>query len=384
MSEPPIEPDEDEALPTIDGWAEAEISGDRINVFDSPIIAGDPAGARIEIRSTGFHAFNGTGIETAHIDGAEGVFVGGEFRTSDTLPGQVALSDTANQGSPGISIEPEDDTGYDVLPSIGPGPDHMSISGGVSTAGAMSGAQFSANGTNIYHNGPGANGTGSWAAVGDGEAGLRYRPDRTNALYESAIRARADDAVVYSGGPNGSGFLSASPLGTLLDHVGPGDSIARAYSRAKADPEYLMLERKIPGVTDRHRLILDDDGVWVQTVFGASPVSYNLLETAQDSGWQPFTVSAGITGSADLAWRNKGGVIWFRGNVSGSWASGYQYLTGVLPGGMRPQERVETMAVSREDAAMMVRVHPSGRLDLWKPSAGSATIYLSGVSYPLG
>ena len=273
----PIIPDADPG-PEVSGWNDSPVAGDRVDLHMGPIIAGDPEGARVEVTETGLRAFDATGTETASIAGEGGEFVGGEFRTSDNLPGQVTLSNTANQGTPGISIEPEDDAGYDVLPSIGPGPDDMRISGGVSTAGDIAGAQFRAGGTTLYWNGPGATGGGAWATVADGEAGLRYRTDRTNANYESAIRARTNDAVVYSEGPNGEGFISASPGSAYLAHVSPGDPTARSQSRATATPEYLMLERKVPGVNDRHRLVLDDDGVWVQTVFGANPVSHNLFD----------------------------------------------------------------------------------------------------------
>ena len=227
MSEPPIIPDADPG-PEVSGWNDSPVAGDRVDLHMGPIIAGDPEGARVEVTETGLRAFDATGTETASIAGEGGEFVGGVFRTSNTLPGRVTISDTANQGTPGISIEPEDDTGYDVPPSIGPGPDDMHISGGVSTAGDMAGAQFRAGGTSLYWNGPGATGGGAWAVVADGEAGLTYRTDRTNADYESAIRARADDAVVYSEGPNGSGFISAAPGSAYLAHVGPGDAMARS------------------------------------------------------------------------------------------------------------------------------------------------------------
>ena len=368
--------------PVILGWGDAPVSGDRVDLHEGPIVAGDPEGARVEVTETGLRAYDSTGTETASIAGEGGEFVGGEFRTSDQMPGQVTLSNTANQGSPGISIEPEDDTGYDVLPSIGPGADDMRISGGVSTAGDMAGAQFRAGGTSFYWNGPGATGGGSWATVADGEAGLRYRPDRTNADYESAIRARADDAVVYSEGPNGTGFLSASPLGGLVQYVGPGDPAARVESRAKADPEYLMLERKIPGVNDRHRLILDDDGVWVQTVFGPNPVSYNLLETAQDSGWQSITPDAGYTGSASFAWRNKGGVIWYRGTVTATWATGWNTIA-TLPAEVRPAAGY-TVNEAGTSAGVLIRVQVDGRLELYAPAAGTSTHRFTSLSYPIG
>lgn len=138
MSEPPIVPDVDPG-PVVTGWNDSPVTGDRIDVNENSFIAGDPAGARIEIRSTGFHAFNGTGIETAHIDGAEGVFVGGEFRTSDNLPGRVRIADDAFAYSgrtlPGIEIIPED-TRSTVRPAgIGPWGAGAAIEGGEDTAG---------------------------------------------------------------------------------------------------------------------------------------------------------------------------------------------------------------------------------------------------------
>lgn len=349
------------------------------------LIAGDPGGARVVIDAAGVVAFDGAGVATAHITGEGGEFVGGSFRTSDALPGQVTFSDTANQGSPGIAVEPDDSSGYDVLPSVGPGPDHMSISGGVSTEGALAGAQFSANGTTIYHNGPGATGGGSWATVGEGEAGLTYRPDRTDVWHESAIRARANDAVVYSEGPNGTGFLSASPLGGLLEHVGPGDAMARSESRAEAAPEHLRLERKVPGINDRHRLVLDDDGVWVQTVDSLNPVSYNLLETAQDSGWQAFDLEAGITGSSAVAWRNKGGVIYFRGFVTGDWTTGEwnTIASGLNPDWCPSASWVVAEAGGATKGATL-QMTADGRLRISPPVTSTTSYYLNAMTYPAG
>ena len=380
----PIEGEElDPDNPPVYGWRDAPVSGERVDLHEGPIVAGDPVGARVEVTETGLRAYDSTGTETASIAGEGGEFVGGSFRTSNVLPGQVVLSDTANQGEPGISIEPADDTGYDSLPSIGPGPDDMRISGGVSTAGDIAGAQFRAGGTNLYWNGPGATGGGAWATVDDGEAGLRYRPDRTNAFHESAIRARANDAVVYSEGPNGTGFFSASPLGALLEHVSPGDPTARSESRAFADPEYLMLERKVPGVTDRHRLILDDDGVWVQTVNSLVPVSYNLLNLLTDTGRTEFPTVAGVTRPVPPTWRNKANMILFNGTVNKAWTVGWNSVAIGMPLVTRPEiEEVRNAPIP--EPGYLLRITPGGALDVYAPSAGARDVRLSGLTYPLG
>src|SRR5699024_10090516 len=78
-------------------------------------------------------------IEGGHFTGETfegGTFVGGEFRTSDNLPGQVVLADDAlstNIGTttgPGIRVVPEDATGFEYMPGIGPSTAGLMIYGG--------------------------------------------------------------------------------------------------------------------------------------------------------------------------------------------------------------------------------------------------------------
>src|SRR5699024_5814670 len=91
------------------------------------LIAGDPDGARVVINADGVVAFDGSGTETAQITGEGGEFVGGEFRTSDDLPGRVTLADDAYINSttavahPGIRVEPLDTSHMARPPGIGPG-----------------------------------------------------------------------------------------------------------------------------------------------------------------------------------------------------------------------------------------------------------------------
>lgn len=140
-TEPPTIPDEDPG-PVIEGWNDAEVSGDRVNVRMGPIVAGDPGGARVEVTGDGLHAYDSTGVETAHIQGEGGEFVGGEFRTSDNQAGQVTLSDTAFDHNgfqgPGISVAPSNAQGYTSLPGIGPIGDYIVISGGENDVGSAS------------------------------------------------------------------------------------------------------------------------------------------------------------------------------------------------------------------------------------------------------
>lgn len=106
------------------------------------IVAGTPDGARVELTDQGLVAFDATGTETAHIKGEGGEFVGGSFSTSDDLPGQVRMSDTAFDHNgfqgPGISVAPSNAQGYTSLPGIGPIGDYIVVSGGENDVGSAS------------------------------------------------------------------------------------------------------------------------------------------------------------------------------------------------------------------------------------------------------
>src|SRR5699024_1201390 len=83
-------------------------------------------------------------------------------------------------------------------------------------------------------------------------------------------------------------------------------------------------------------LELNETGIWIRTGPSGNQKSYNLEETAQDSGWNSFPVKSGITPSSDLAYRNKNGVIYFRGTVQATWSAGWTDVVTGLPTEMRP------------------------------------------------
>ena len=139
MSEPPIIPDADPG-PEVSGWNDSPVAGDRVDLHMGPIVAGDPEGARVEVTETGLRAYDSTGTETASIAGEGGEFVGGEFRTSDQLPGRVRIADDAFTYSgrtlPGIEIIPED-TRSTVRPAgLGPWGAGAALEGGEDSAGS--------------------------------------------------------------------------------------------------------------------------------------------------------------------------------------------------------------------------------------------------------
>lgn len=345
--------------PIVLGWNDSPVTGDRIDVNENSFIAGDLAGARIEIRSTGLHAFNGTGTETAHIDGAEGVFVGGEFRTSDTLPGQVTLSDTASQGGPGLSVEPEDATGYDVLPSIGPDGPEMHIRGGVSTDGNLAGAAFTPSKVSIYHNGPGTNGTGAWMDVGDMQADLGVRPDITNPMHESGIRAREQSVTAFSQSAAGLGDIYASPTGASISFKDPAEQTSEYTARIVSDASGAKLLFRPPG-GNGGRFTVDAEGIWVEreiTPQSQQWVRYNLEGTTWTNltllnGWQAYTGSGGYFNGL-RAQRTPLGI-----RVDGMIQGGTTGVIAVLPDSMQDVAAKQFTAVAsvsgREPAYMAV------------------------------
>ena len=401
MSEPPIDPE-----PIIDGWATAPVSGDRIDVNENSFIAGDPAGARIEIRSTGFHAFNGVGTETAHIDGAEGVFVGGEFRTSDQLPGQVILADDAYINSstgvahPGIRVEPLDTSAMVRPPGIGPGDLGLYVDGGSDTSGRRSYMRASPTESlmrTIREDGT----TGGAIQTSPTASFMRtFREDGTTggeiaALpTESFMHTSREDGTTggaiqtsptaslmrtYSGNSSEAGWVRVRPQDAELAYVAPNNTY---FSQIKADASEAFLYTRAGG-TNRY-LTVDANGVWVRS----GSIAYNLEETAQDSGWQPFTIAAGITAS-NTAWRNKGGVVFFRGTVQhDAWAVGWTTIATGLPSTIRPGSTwVTNEAGSGRQYGQMLRVTVAGALELYlnadAPSRNN-TYFLTAMSYPAG
>ena len=337
---PPVDfPDGDEVV----GWLDAEVSGDRVNVFDAPIVAGDPLGARIEIRSTGFHAFNGTGTETAHIDGAEGVFVGGEFRTSDTLPGQVVMSDTAlvldGAPGPGIAVTPINALPYSEMPGIGPAYDGMTISGGSFTAGESS--------------------------------GMRTAPD---IVQQWAFTSGGGYSQVYTTG-----------LQTRMERLNDAGELQSAINASNTQASIAFLTSP----TASKGLYVRNDGVWVGVRAGGVLREYNLEETAQDTGWLPLVAPAGVNASANYAYRNKGGVIWFRGSVSPAteWLSGWNVIGSVPDASARPSATTPMREGSSTSGQVLLRVQASGEIALYihpDITTRTGTYYMSAMTYPAG
>lgn len=383
MSEPPIIPDDDPG-PVVSGWNDSPVAGDRVDLHMGPIIAGDPEGARVEVTETGLRAFDATGTETASIAGEEGVFVGGEFRTSDALPGQVRLADdgyvtSADGGGvfPGIGITPLDDTDMLYPAGVGPGVNGLTIYGGKRTTGGTSVVQANPDGAFLRTFREDGSAAGEMQTNSAGSYMRTYREDGTAG---GAIQSSPTDSRMrtYSGNSEESGWVRVQPQDAELAYVAPNNTY---FSHIKADASEAFIFTRAGG-TNRY-LSVDADGVWVKTSKGGSWKQYNLEETAQDSGWQSVTVGSGITPSASFAWRNKGGIIWWRGTVTATWAAGWNVVATDLPAAIRPAYAY-TVNEAGTAAGVLIRVEVDGQLRLYTPAAGTSTHRVTSLSYPVG
>ena len=158
------------------------------------------------------------------------------------------------------------------------------------------------------------------------------------------------------------------------------------FSRIEADAREAFLYTRAGG-SNRY-LTVDADGIWVKTNKGGSWKSYNLEETAQDSGWQAITLASGISGSWSPAWRNKGGVIYFRGRVtkSAGWAAGWNVLVSDVGVDARPASHMQRAGATRGVGGTFLEVTTGGVLQVWFDTAqpGSTAVELSPMFYPLG
>src|SRR5699024_6410630 len=155
----------------------------------------------------------------------------------------------------------------------------------------------------------------------------------------------------------------------------------------RADLENAWLSMRKQGDRTR-RLRVDENGVWAEIETGPNTWrydSYNLLETAQDSGWQTFDLEAGVTGSVAVAWRNKGGVIYFRGFVTGDWTTG---VWNTIASGLNPDWLPsETWVVAEAGGATKgatLRMTADWRLQISPPVTSTTSYYLIAMTYPAG
>lgn len=346
------------------------------------LIAGDPDGARVVIDAEGVVAFDGSGTETAQITGEGGEFVGGSFRTSDNLPGQVLLADDAyvDAGSqntyPGIRITPPDMSELVSPPGMGPNANGFVITGGRNITGGRAFSTYSPDAGEMRFVKGSAR---SNVSVRDGEAWVDARDANGNHGY---IQTKPGFAIVRSDAADGSaGAVQATSSSAVVATLGPGgDYMSQIRSNGR---EAFMWSTGSDGLG--RILSVDSDGIWVKTNRDGSWKHYNLEETAQDSGWQTFDLEPGVTGSQAVAWRNKGGVIYFRGFVTGDWTTG---VWNTIASGLNPDWcPSETWVVAEAGGATKgatLQMTADGRLRISPPVTSTTSYYLNAMTYPAG
>ena len=340
------------------------------------IVAGTPGGARVELTDEGLAAFDTDGTETAQIRGAGGEFVGGEFRTSDQLPGQVTLADDAyvDAGSqntyPGIRITPVDPSGYVTHPGIGPNSNGMIITGGRTTAGGRGYTIYAKDQTtHSYRQGLAR----SDISVRDQSAFLDADDGAGNQGY---VRATPSYARVRTDAADGSyGVIEAAGSYAVAATRDPGGNY---MSQIRSNGREAFLRSNGSDGLGRS-LSVDSDGIWVKKERSDGSGywdRYNLEETAQDSGWQAITPATGYqnaSGGAPFEYRRMGGMIHLRGRVSatsGVLTAGTAYTIGTLPAGVRPAYTHRTIIAGGSASSW-------GRIDI---SGGTGTLTVAPIS----
>src|SRR5699024_6913961 len=224
-------------------------------------------------------------IEGGHFTGETfegGSFVGGEFRTSDNLPGQVRLADDAlstNIGTttgPGIRVVPEDATGFEYMPGIGPSTAGLMIYGGKRAGTGASIVQANPEAAFLRTFREGGAKAGEMQTSPTASYMRTYREDGTTAgtiqtsPTASLMRTYREDGATggqvevdavssrirtYSGNSSESGWVRVRPQDAELAYVDPNNTY---FSRIKADANEAFIYTRAGGV--RRYLTVDANG----------------------------------------------------------------------------------------------------------------------------
>lgn len=345
-----------------------------------------------------------------------GTFTGGVFETSDAVPGQVTLSDTAGvfngTAVPGIQVEPIDPSGYSQLPFIGPDQNGMVIAGGRSTSGATAGASLRNSHASLYYNGP-ITATSSTQSVvqarNDGVA-LIYRPDGVNrpgvssrlSAFDGSARLRAEDGGGYSQittSPNGSDMYVTDGSGNEAWATADMTLARLAYSsknsfakiEANDNEAIIWREKKVNGVRTRYDIFaFDDNGLTYKQADINPDGTYSNSRWTKfgDTGWVNVTPGAGVKVGEQLAYRIVNSVCYWRGIVYGSsssntLASGSTTIMTV-PAAVRPRAVQLRPTATNAAVHLFLQVDPDGRLSIWSSAATLGWVHINCMSYALG
>lgn len=366
------------------------------------IVAGTPGGARVELTDEGLAAFDTDGTETAQIRGAGGEFVGGEFRTSDTLPGQVTLSDDAyvthlDGGGvfPGLRITPSDTSGFNLPPAIGPGVHGLTIFGGRRTEGGSSVVQCNPD-ASFMRTFRDDNRTAGEIQTSATESFMRTFRDGGGMGGE--IQASPTESFIRTFGADGvsRGGVETAPTYSQMttraeDGVTRGilySDTSKAEMRVVKSDNYNSARITADGATitlfaeqnGQRYLKINETGIWIESGGNA----YNLEQTASDSGWRGLSPAGGFTPipeGCDV--RLLGRMIHFRGAVTGNVTTSWQTIATV-PADFRPQVRQINSGASSSLTNLMFQTHVDGRLQVKaNNSATGVNIFVNTIFYPI-
>ena len=316
-------------------------------------------------------------ISGEHIYGT--VIEGGEIRTgTDESRGSFRLGDRAyvspvdGYTAPGLQLEAPDQE-YVYPPGLGIDSRAVSVSGGRTADGRYGRLQVNSGGVSAVVS-PAPGDTAHW--------GSRFSVDNTRARLSAGQPAALDGAEVLVSGPvilNGQ-EVSNAVVRLKVDHNGKS-------SRVEAGGGVTTVEAS-DGTTKRS-LKVDGSGVWVTTNKSGVTESWNLEETASDTGWRTFPMNSALTGAGSPAYRIKGGVVFFRGTLTlpgANWSSGWTTLGAITNTKARPSTNILRAGASSATPAMLLQVLPSGSFEMWLPSSlpGATTVQLSPMFYPIG
>src|SRR5690625_3185603 len=139
------------------------------------------------------------------------------------------------------------------------------------------------------------------------------------------------------------GILYTNPSKAQIRVVGPDGS---NRSRITANDNRITLFAAQNG---QRYLEINETGIWIRTGPSSRQKSYNLEETAQDSGWVNLSYASGF-GSAGSGGpfqiRRAGGIVHLRGRLarkSGKIVAGTEYAIGTLNSSWRPSYTQRTL-----------------------------------------
>src|SRR5699024_575144 len=327
-------------------------------------------------------------IEGGHFTGETfegGSFVGGEFRTSDNLPGQVRLADDAlstNIGTttgPGIRLVPEDATGFEYMPGIGPSTAGLMIYGGKRAGTGASIVQANPEAAFLRTFREGGAKAGTIQTSPTASYMRTYREDGTTG---GSIQTTPTVSTMrtLSGNSSEKGWVQVKPQDAELAYV---DANNTYFSRIKADANEAFLYTRAGG--GYRYLTVDANGVWVK-----------------ESGWEDIDLTAPFRSKwvtvpypsrythphgAPLAYYRVGKRVYWRGRfakTNGTRFKAREHTPPLTPSqAFRPQYTTGLSTTSSGTSLTRIEVSSGSGMITATPNANTSWVSIDGLAYAL-